>query len=422
MIDDIRRPQTGGSDDEPGKINPEVFSPHKAPEEPIETVAFDNSEPDKPAEQTEDSDTPSEDKKPDKKPHKKIWKDWTKKQRIIALVVTGIILIGGSVVAWQLLKGSSASPGTSKKQTTKKPPAAVKYYSNLSGLEISDASINDRPVTGVMIENSLDARPQSGLDQAGVVYEAIAEGGITRFLALYQDQEPSYVGPVRSARPYYMQWLRGYDANYAHVGGSPEALQDIKNWGIKDLDQFYNASAYQRVSSRYAPHNVYTSIATLRELGASKGYTSSTFTGFERKSDAASKQPTATKIDLQVSAGADFNVHYDYNAATNSYLRSEGGRPHTDEKTGAQLAPKNVIALITDYSIESDGVHSQYKVIGSGPLYVFMDGITVQGTWQKDSLEGPLTLKDQAGNPIKLNRGQTWITALAASNRVSFTP
>src|SRR5581483_6348891 len=110
--------------------------------------------------------------------------------------------------------------------------------STLTGLPV-DPSVNKRQVTAVMIENSLDARPQSGLDQAGIVFEALAEGGVTRFMALFQDTQPDYIGPVRSARPYYIQWLLGYDAAYAHVGGSPDALNDITAWHVKDLNQFY---------------------------------------------------------------------------------------------------------------------------------------------------------------------------------------
>ena len=91
---------------------------------------------------------------------------------------------------------------------------------------------------------------QSGLAQAGVIFEAVAEGGITRYMALYQDTSPGYIGPIRnSARPYFIQWALGFDAAYAHVGGSPEAISDIQTWNVKDIDQFYNGSYYQRVTT-----------------------------------------------------------------------------------------------------------------------------------------------------------------------------
>ncbi len=210
--------------------------------------------------------------------------------------------------------------------------------SALTGLLV-DPSLNKGPVTGIMIENSEDARPQSGLSQAGVVFEAIAEGGITRFLALFQDTAPDNVGPIRSARPYYLQWALGFDAGYAHVGGSPEAITDISDWGVRDLDQFYNGSSYHRVSSREAPHNVYTAIATLNTLEANKGYTSSTFTSFPRKTEDPLKVPTAKTINFNIS-GPLYNVAYTYDATTNSYLRSEGGEAHIDANTNTQISPR----------------------------------------------------------------------------------
>ncbi|MDL2362773.1 MAG: DUF3048 domain-containing protein [Patescibacteria group bacterium] len=306
---------------------------------------------------------------------------------------------------------------TVKKKVAPKP---VPITSTLSGLPV-DASVNQRHVTGVMIENSLAARPQSGLSQASVVFEAIAEGGITRFLALFQDTTPEDVGPIRSARPYYEQWALGFDAAYAHVGGSPAALANIKEWGVKDLDQFANGGSYHRITSRPAPHNVYTSIAALQALEASKGYTTSTFTGFPRKPDAAVKQPNAKAITMNIS-GPAYNVHYDYNAATNSYGRVMAGVAHLDAAGNTQIAPKVVIGLIMPYSLEADGYHSAYNTIGTGAAYIFQDGIATIGQWNKAANNAQFTFTDAAGKPILLNPGQTWITALRGTNEITYTP
>jgi hypothetical protein len=301
-----------------------------------------------------------------------------------------------------------------------KPKPATTVASTLTGLPV-DPSTNKRPVTAVMIENSTDARPQSGLGQAGVVFEAIAEGGITRFLALYQDTAPGSVGPIRSARPYYLQWELGFDAAYAHVGGSPEALADIKAWGVRDLDQFGNGGSYQRISSRAAPHNVYTSIDRLNQLEAAKGYTTSTFTGFARKAAAPSKQPTARGINLTLS-GALYNVHYDYDAATNTYKRSEAGAPHIDANTNTQISPTVVVALVMPYGLESDGHHSDYSTIGSGPAYVFQDGIATVGQWAKTGNTNQFVFTDAAGKPLLLDPGQTWLTAVSGTSKVGYAP
>lgn len=342
----------------------------------------------------------------------------TKKQLIIAAAV--LLIIGGGTGYWFNTHKAKVVVITKKAAVIKKIVVPVTVPSTLSGLLVNP-SINQGPVTGVMIENSQDARPQSGLSSAGVVFEAIAEGGITRFLALFQDTAPDNVGPIRSARPYYVQWALGFDAGYAHVGGSPEAIADIRDWGVRDLDQFYNGASYHRISSRAAPHNVYTAIATLNDLEASKGYTSSNFTGFVRKAEAPSKVPTASTINFSIS-GPLYNVSYTYSAATNSYLRSEGGETHIDANTGVQISPKVVIGLVMPYSLEADGQHSVYSTIGSGPAYFFQDGMLTIGQWSKSSGASQFSFTDSAGSVVKLNPGQTWITALANVTDITYAP
>jgi hypothetical protein len=346
--------------------------------------------------------------------------DFTKKQWIM-LGVALAALISGAVTAF-LLTRDKAPVVTPKPPVKVAPkPAPKPILSPLTGLPVT-LEQQLRPVTAVMVENSSDARPQSGFDQAGVMFEAIAEYGITRFMALYQENSPAVVGPVRSARPYYLDWAMAFDANYAHVGGSPTALQLIKDMGVRDLDQFYNSGAYRRVSHRFAPHNVYTSIDSLVNVGNAKGYTKSTYTPLVRKEkEQASKTPTASKIDLNISS-AFYNVHYDYNPATNSYKRSMGGSPHTDAETKAQLSPKVVIALGMPYSLMADGYHSQYQTVGSGNMLVFQDGVVVEGTWSKASAKEQFIFKDGAGADIKLNPGQTWITVLGDITQAAYTP
>ncbi|MDB5169454.1 MAG: hypothetical protein JWO41_810 [Candidatus Saccharibacteria bacterium] len=359
---------------------------------------------------------PTEEKTPKTLPH------WLPSKRV--LLITGAVILVGSIGASAFLLTRPNKPLASAPivhvAKKKVPPKPTTVPSALSGLQV-DPSANGRPVIGVMVENSLDARPQSGLSQASIVFEAIAEGGITRFLALFQDTQPGNIGPIRSARPYYVQWALGFNAGYAHVGGSPEALADVKAWGVRDLDQFYNGGSYHRTTDRAAPHNVYTSESTLNDLAVSKGYTSSTFTSFPRKADAVSKVPTAKSVNLTMS-GPSFNVHYDYDAATNSYKRSEGGAPHLDAEGSVQLSPKVVVALVMQYGFKSDGYHSDYNTLGSGQMYVFQDGVVTEGQWSKPDNTTQFTFTDAAGKPLALNPGQTWITAVSAASNVSYTP
>jgi hypothetical protein len=356
------------------------------------------------------------------KPPKKHRFHLTKKQWIIVGIVFGVLLLaGGGFWAWKIAHPANKASVGKVTKTKKEEPKPTTAASNLTGLQV-DPTINQRPVTGVMIENSPDARPQSGLEQAGVVFEAVAEGGITRFLALYQDTQPAYIGPIRSARPYYLMWLQGFDASIAHVGGSPEALNDIKSWGIKDLDQFANSGSYTRISSRYAPHNVYTSIANLNAIEAKKGYGASKYTSFARKADGPSKTPNARSIDFAISSYY-YNSHFDYDSVNNRYIRSEGGAEHDQidqAGTKVQITPKTVIALVMPQGIEADDLHTSYNTIGNGTMYVFQDGIAQQGTWSKTGGPNQFSFTDSKGQPFKLNAGQTWITVLGSAGGVSY--
>lgn len=346
------------------------------------------------------------------------FKGLSKKQKALFIVLMLLVLGGGGYGAYALLSGDEKPKKSAP--VARQAPKPTTVASTLTGRQV-DPSVNERPVTAVIIENSIEARPQSGLLEAGVVFEAIAEGGITRFMALYQDTEPDYIGPIRSLRPYYLQWAMGFDAAVAHVGGSPEALQNVRSWGSKDLDQSFNAGAYQRVSSRFSPHNVYSSIAELNKLETSKGYGASQYTGFTRKEESPSQTPNAKTINVAISS-ARYNSSYTYDPATNSYLRSQAGAPHTDERTGTQLNPKVLVTLITSYGIQADGKHSQYGVIGSGQALIFQDGTVTQVNWQKSDRSSQITFTDAAGKKVGLNPGQTWITAVDNMSKVTYQP
>lgn len=345
------------------------------------------------------------------------------KQKIMFWALMVALVFAGSAAVYAAYKHFHQPPPKQAQQAAAKkaePPKPTTEPSHLTGVEVAP-ELNKRPVTGIMIENSPDARPQSGLKDAGVVYEAIAEGGITRFLALFQEAQPNYIGPIRSVRPYYLDFLMPFDAAVAHVGGAPQALADIKTLNVKDLDQFANSGAYYRINTRYAPHNMYSDFAHLDALNQSKGYNSSNFTGFARKKDAPSATPTAKSIDINIS-GYLYNTHYDYDTATNSYKRSEAGKPHVDERSGAQLQPKVVVALVMSRGIASDGQHTNYATVGSGHMYVFQDGITLEGTWSKSDRKAQFTFVDANGAPIKFNAGQTWITIVDGPAAVAARP
>ena len=342
--------------------------------------------------------------------------NWFKRHRKLAIIlsIVLVLLIGGGVAAtlYFLNQKPAETPTAS---TEKEPePEPVKYYSPLTGNLVETEAATTQAVTGIMIENSPDARPQSGLKNSGVVFEAIAEGGITRFLALYQQEKPQLIGPVRSVRMYYVDWVAAFNASVAHIGGSAAALAEVRNGTYRDIDQFFNANAYWRASDRYAPHNVYSSFERLDALNAAKGYTVSTFTGFTRKDSVASAAPTATSINVTIS-GPLFNSSYAYNAATNTYDRSQAGAPHTDREDG-QISPRVVIVMkVPMQLVLEDGYREQINTIGTGTAYIFQGGEVQEVTWTKASKTEQIKFTDAAGVDVPLARGQTWITAVPAS-------
>jgi hypothetical protein len=345
------------------------------------------------------------------------------RKRLIIVTIASLLSLVVGLAALAAFGPEAAEPDPIAviESTYVAPP--VLEASPLTGVEVSP-ELAARPVTGIMIENSIDARPQSGLQEAGVVFEAIAEGGITRFLALFQESTPGNIGPIRSARPYYVEWAAGFDAAYVHSGGSGEALALIRSLGVKDLDHGNFADQIaSRVSSRFAPHNVYTSMERIDGVRNAQGFTSSTFTAFARK-EAVPPTPeapaTASKISFDIS-GANYNTSYTYNAETNTYARVMAGLPHKDQDTGKQITPSVVVALVTTYGYHSNGIHSVYKTTGTGEVMVFQDGDIQKGTWSKSSQTASLEILDSKGKPMELNPGQTWITAIP-SGRVSYTP
>lgn len=367
-------------------------------------------------------------------PHKhfvRFWRFWLGlgRNERFAIIAAGLLIFGAGAIGWYYFIQPDSNSSLTFIRHPKPKPKVLTVPSPLTGLQVMP-DLAKRPVTGVMIENSDQARPQSGLQDAGVVYEAIAEAGITRFLALFQDAQPQYIGPVRSLRPYYIDYAAPFQASIVHVGGSPDALAKVTSGVYRNLDEFAHGGSFWRINTRYAPHNVYTSFAKLDALNQAKGFTSSLFTGWPRKSDKKLAAPTAKTIDLTISS-ADFYAHYDYDAASNSYLRSEGGAPHldyvrADDQTGVQLKPKVVIAIVVPQSrgaLDASGAYyTDYADTGNGPAYIFQDGGLTTGTWTKSSDTSQISFTDSAGAPIKLNAGQTWITLVGDTGKIAYRP
>jgi Protein of unknown function (DUF3048) N-terminal domain/Protein of unknown function (DUF3048) C-terminal domain len=296
----------------------------------------------------------------------------------------------------------------------------------LSGESVGRNIASQRPVA-VMLDNiSPDARPQSGLDRASLVFETLAEGGITRFMAVYLEREAPVVGPVRSTRLYYNSWAAGLGVIFGHDGGNVDALQELKTLNtIFNVDNDRVSGPFYRVSTRLAPHNEYTSTESLRQFAQAHGDGSgSSRMTIPHKDDAPlSQRPARFELQVQFSS-SDYNVGWSYDRQSNSYLRSMGGVPHVDAVTGHQLTAKNVVVMLTDESPGYDPFTTgaiKLRTEGTGQAMIYEDGRVIKGIWSKAGVEDPLRWVDASGNPIALDRGSTWVEVVPKGNSVTST-
>ena len=346
----------------------------------------------------------------------------SKKRRFIEIGVIVVLLAAGAFAFGYFRRPSSGPTGAevtiSPKPTPSPTPAPP---SDILTGQPDTPDIAARPNTAVIIENHTDARPQSGLSQADVVYEALAEGGITRYMAVFHTQQPKTLGPVRSVRTYFVDWSLENDAPLAHVGGNADALDEIAPLGMKNMDEFANGSYFYRTSDRYAPHNAYTSIDLLAKLEQARGYAGppSAKPLAKFKKDAPAKTPPHPTIDINYSYNG-YQVEYRYDAATNTYLRFLAGQPDIDRGTGQQIRVKNIVAemMPTSYGFTRIGEQTVImQTVGQGQAVIFRDGVAVEGTWKKDSHSARTQLLDGAGQPVALNQGNTWFAVIPIDNQ-----
>ena len=344
---------------------------------------------------------------------------------IIGVVVSlSIVAVAAAAVYPHHTKVTAVAAKPTPSASPTPAPTPVTKASPLTGLPV-DPALAARPISGVMIENLFpDARPQSGLSSAGVVYEALAEGGITRFLALFGDGEPASIGPVRSLRPYYIDWALEFGASLSHAGGSSDALNLVGPLGVKDLNALVIGSpTYYRTSDRYAPHNLYTSTALLDAINAKKGYTAApTFTPSPRKADTPDVTQPHTTVSINFSSTA-YAVQYRYNLKANNYVRYMAGTPHIDRNTGQAITVKNIVIEyipVTYTPAPHDSEYINMPTVGSGKGVILRDGDAVPITWSKASHDDRTLLTDGDGKAVPLDNGNTWYEIVPIGNSVTY--
>ncbi len=300
-----------------------------------------------------------------------------------------------------------------------------------SGMELSDKVLNNRPLA-IMVQNNPKARPHSGLIYADIVFELVAEGGVTRFITVFSSYDADIIGPVRSGRIYFAEIARSLDPIYTFWGTYPQAYEEIKNMDMDVLDA--NSTAYVNYTSagwrdpsrnESLEHTAFIDTYGIKEDAEKYGY-----------SLEGGQSPMAFKIDApEAERGSinDIEVNFSsesylagfaYDKDTNKYLKSLAGQPHVDYETNKQISLNNVVVLITDIEgpidnaghmvVRSTGTHNESEA------YYFMDGNVIEGTWARESIFDPFEFKDTGGNQILFNRGSTWVCIIQSIERLSY--
>jgi hypothetical protein len=283
-----------------------------------------------------------------------------------------------------------------------------------------ESPFGSRPLS-IMVENSEGSRPQSGLDKANIVYEALAEGGITRFLAIYYDQDAEEVGPIRSARPYFVSKSLEHQAIYVHVGGSEEAYNFIKEEKIDDINEFVDFQPFWRSKDRDPPHNLYTSTIKLRKEANKLGYI-----------EMVKKQEYQFEIDrnenltgretgyIAIPYNSNYTVSYKYLPESMKYLRFMNGEPHIDSKTKEQLAVDNIIIQFAETKIIDQEGRLAVDFVGKGTGLLFFKGNLAEITWGKPDLRARTLFLDKDGNRIALTPGNVWIQIVPSDLKIQY--
>ncbi len=277
----------------------------------------------------------------------------------------------------------------------------------IDGVYVKKGNENPYPIA-VVIDNHEDARPAAGLSHANLVYEAEAEGRITRYLAFFASGENvEKIGPIRSARPYFLDWLSEFSALFVHCGGSPEALAQIIKKDIKDLNEFYNEKYYWRANDREAPHNVMTSMEKLKNYLNNRNFKTGKYFSWIYKDDQPAKENLDNNIKIFFKS-PNYVPEWKYDAKNNEYIRYLDNQPHQDED-GNQITAKNIIIQFIGLEVIDDEFRVRMDTIGGDEAIICLDGNCQKGTWKKTGAGSRTRYYDADGKEIEFNAGTTWI-------------
>jgi Protein of unknown function (DUF3048) N-terminal domain/Protein of unknown function (DUF3048) C-terminal domain len=341
-------------------------------------------------------------------------------------VIAAAVLVLGAGIALAATSGGGKKKGPSAAAAPNIPASTTTAAGGpvcpLTGLPPAGGTVPQRPALAVKVDNYPDARPQSGLAQADIVFEEPVEGGITRFAAVFQCQSPALIGPIRSARAVDLQILDQLSKPILiHVGGINPVLSILQNGNLTDFDLRTHGSVVQNVPGREAPYDTYISAAA--GWGLDPGDTTPPAPLFTYSSTA----PAGTAVTtVHIPFTATNNTLWTWSASSSHWLLSYSGEPAT-LASGGQIATTNIVIQTVHVTYgpwlenSEGGLEVQSQMVGSGPLTVLRNGVAVTGTWKRAGLNDPTTLTASDGSTIALQPGQTWVEIVPSTVTVTTT-
>ena len=328
------------------------------------------------------------------------------KGKILIIILILIIIGAGGFLGYKILKDKQNSQPVAEGEDILVAPVDEKKVKIFSG--------TDRPLA-VMIDNHSDAWPQVGLQKAYMIYEIVVEGGETRLMALFKGVNVEQIGPVRSARHYFIDYAMENDAIYAHFGQSPQAESDLKKYNINDINGIAeDGSTFWRVKSKAAPHNAVTSTEKLLASANNKKYkTKSTNKSvLNYTTDEVNLSDGQGAISVTIPHSDRQTVKYVYDETNKVYKRNARGKAQTDWTTGEAITTKNIIITFCDNYTLSDSENKGrqgLKNIGTFDGYYITNGKAIKIKCTKEARDSKTVYKDLEGNIIKVNDGNTFV-------------
>ncbi|KIL48163.1 DUF3048 domain-containing protein [Jeotgalibacillus soli] len=283
--------------------------------------------------------------------------------------------------------------------------------------EAMDSDYSQRAIA-VVLNNHPKARPQSGLEEADIVYEVLAEGGITRLLAIYQSELPERIGPIRSARDYHIDLAAGYNSFFVAHGYSPEALAMLDSGVIDHINGIkYDGQLFLRSSDRVAPHNSYSGESLIREGALQNGVSldeSPKSMPFMDNKDVAGD--TVSSFTVSYNDDPSYSSTYQYNSSQNRFIRYNNGEETIDAETNNSIAISNVLVLEADHEIVDQEGRLTVDLISGGRALLFHNAKWKEISWR--NVEGRMVPYDN-GIPVPMTQGASWIHIIPSSEGFS---